>query len=102
MNKKQWKPWFEFEERDPEYALWATLSALILVMLSWLGIVPIVPLIGFAIFVVVYRMMLLRKADPACPRENLVKSGFMSIFLVGGGYAIGFLAYVLLWVFFWL
>ena len=105
IKKKQWKPWFEFEERDSEYGMWYIISALIVVMLNWSSyqwwIAPIayyVVLIGFTIFVIVYRMMLLRKADPACPRENLVKSGFMSIFLVIGGYVSGLLAYVILWV----
>ena len=106
-KEKQWKPWFEFEERDSEYAAWYISSALIVIVLNWFyfqwRIEPLayyVVLIGFALFAIVYRMMLLRKADPTCPREHLVKSGFMSVFLVVGGYGSGLLAYILLWFMF--
>ena len=103
IKKKQWKPWFEFEERDREYGIWATFSALVFIFAAVLALVgssfwPVGfygVLIVFAVYVIVQRIMNARRADPSLQTNDVVKSGFMSLFLVFGGYVSGFILVIL-------
>ena len=98
-KRKQWKPWFAFEERDKEYGIWATVSALVFIFAAVLsfggssywpvGFYGV--LIVFAVYAIVLRILNARQADPSLQTRDFVKNGFMSLFLVFGGYASGFI-----------
>lgn len=102
-KEKRWKPWFAFEEGDREYGIWATVSALVFIFAAVLSLRgssfwPVGfygVLIVFAVYAILVRVMNARQADPSMQTKDYLKSGFMSLFLVFGGYGSGFILVIL-------